>query len=73
MSYDITYMENLKKKVQFSSVQLLSCVRLFPTPWNAARQASLSFTNSQSLLKLMKNGTKEKGTNELVYKTEIMS
>ena len=37
----------------FSSVQLLSHVRLFATPWIAARQASLSITNSQSLLKLM--------------------
>ena len=36
-----------------SSVQSLSCVQLFVTPWTAARQASLSFTNSQSLLKLM--------------------
>ena len=36
-----------------SSVQLLSCVRLFLTPWTAARQASLSITTSQSLLKLM--------------------
>ena len=35
------------------SVQLLSHVRLFVTPWTAARQASLSITNSQSLLKLM--------------------
>ena len=39
--------------VQFSSVQLLSRVRLFVTPWTAARQASLSITNSRSLLKLM--------------------
>ena len=39
--------------VQFSSVQSLSCVRLFVTPWIAARQASLSITSSQSLLKLM--------------------
>ena len=39
--------------VQFSSVQLLSYVRLFVTPWTAARQASLSITNFQSLLKLM--------------------
>ena len=38
--------------VQFSSVQLLSHVRLFATPWTAARQASLSITNSRSLLKL---------------------
>ena len=34
-------------------VQLLSCVQLFPTPWTAARQASLSITNCQSSLKLM--------------------
>ena len=39
--------------VQFCSVQLLSCVRLFATPSIAARQASLSITNSRSLLKLM--------------------
>ena len=39
--------------VQFSSVQSLSCVRLFATPWTAAHQASLSITNSQSLLKFM--------------------
>ena len=38
---------------QFSSVQPLSCVRLFATPWTAKRQPSLSITNSQSLLKLM--------------------
>ena len=37
----------------FSSVQLLSHVRLFATPWTTARQASLSITNSQGLLKLM--------------------
>ena len=39
------------KLLQF--VQSLSCVQLFATPWTAARQASLSITNSQSLLKLM--------------------
>ena len=37
----------------FSSVQSLSHVRLFATPWTAARQASLSITNSWSILKLM--------------------
>ena len=37
---------------QFSSVQSLSRVRLFVTPWIAAHQASLSITNSWSLLKL---------------------
>ena len=35
------------------SVQLLSCVRLFATPWTAACQVFLSITNSRSLLKLM--------------------
>ena len=38
---------------QFSSVQSLSRIQLFATPWIAARQASLSITNSRSLLKLM--------------------
>ena len=37
----------------FSSVQSLSCVWLFVTPWTAVRQGSLYITNSQSLLKLM--------------------
>ena len=37
----------------FSSVQSLSCVQLFATPWIAAHQASLSITNSQSSPKLM--------------------
>ena len=39
--------------LQFSSVQSLSRVRLFATPWTAVHQASLSITNSWSLLKLM--------------------
>ena len=37
----------------YQSVRLLSHVRLFSTPWTAARQASLSITNAWSLLKLM--------------------
>ena len=41
------------KSVQFSSVQPLSHVQLFVTPWTAAHQASLSITNSWSLLKLL--------------------
>ena len=40
-------------EVQLSSVQLLSHVQLFVTPWSAAGQVSLSITNSRSLLKLM--------------------
>ena len=38
---------------KFSSVQSLSCIRLFATPWTAACQASLSITKSHSLLKLI--------------------
>ena len=40
-------------KMHISSVQLLSPVLLFATPWTAAHQASLSITNSWSLIKLM--------------------
>ena len=39
--------------IQFNSVQSLSCVRFFETPWTTARQASLSITNSRSLPKPM--------------------
>ena len=42
-----------EETTQFSSVQSLSHVLLFVIPWTTTRQASLSFTNSQSLLKLM--------------------
>ena len=45
--------ERSYKMIQFSSVQPLSCVLLFATAWIAARQASLSITNSWSLSKLM--------------------
>ena len=38
---------------RFSSVQSLSCFRLFETPWTAAHQAFLSITNSWNLLKLI--------------------
>ena len=44
-------------KIFISSVQSLSRVWLFAFPWTAARQASLSITNSQSLLKLMSIGS----------------
>ena len=43
----------VSSKAQFSSVQSLSHVRLFVTPWTIAHQASLSITNSQSLCKLI--------------------
>ena len=42
----------MRTRFQFSSVQSLSRVRLFATPWIAAHQASLSITNSRSSLKL---------------------
>ena len=44
--------EHLKRRC-LMDVQALSCVQLFATPWTAAHQASLSMTNSWSLLKLM--------------------
>ena len=46
-------MDNHKDLLYAVAVQSLSCVRLFATPWTAAYQASLSFTVSQILLKLM--------------------
>ena len=55
-------LNNNKKKIlsnqslhvsRFSSVQSLSCIQLFVTPWTAAHQASLSITNYQSLPKPM--------------------
>ena len=52
-SYQTTLSLFLPLMLSVQSVQSLSCVRLFATPWTAARQASLSITNSQSLLKLM--------------------
>ena len=53
--YNLKKMQLVKFRINIyiSSVQSLSHVRLFVTPWNAACQASLSITNSQSLFKLM--------------------
>ena len=48
-------MSRTKCSVQFSSVQSLSRVRLFATPWIAARHASLSITSSRSSLTLTSN------------------
>ena len=53
MSVIITDSNNQVVISNISSVHSLSHVRLFVTPWTVARQASLSITNSQSLLKLM--------------------
>ena len=49
----MTLKDELATWVQFSSIQSLSRVQLFVTPWTAACQASLSNINSQSLLKVM--------------------
>ena len=46
-------LEDKLSSILIRSIQSLSCVQLFATPWTAARQASLSNTNSWSLLKLM--------------------
>ena len=46
--YQYTSIRSANEMLQFSSVQLLSCVWLFVTPWTAARQVSLSITNSRS-------------------------
>ena len=48
----IEWDSKIDTSVQFSSVQSLSCVQLFATPWITAHQASLSITNSRSLPKL---------------------
>ena len=53
VSPSFSYREVFLLDYQFSSVQSLSHVQLFVTPWTAAHQASLSITNSQNLLKLM--------------------
>ena len=63
-----------------SSVQLVSRVGLFATPWTAAHQASLSITDARSLLKLMSIESVERfyvgsklGTNERLCETEAGS
>ena len=52
MCFKILSLLSVKIIIQLSSVQLLSHVRLFVTPWTAAHQASLSIINSQSSLRL---------------------
>ena len=52
-TFNVTLINRSVYDLEFSSVQMLSSVWLFGTPWIAARQASLSITNSWSSLKLM--------------------
>ena len=51
--FSLRHLHSNTTSVQFSSIQSLSHVHLFTTPWTAARQDSLSIANSRSLLKLM--------------------
>ena len=51
--YHLSKQRSPKLKYQFSTVQFLSCIQLFVTPWTAACQASLSITNQQKLFRLM--------------------
>ena len=64
-------MSNFERKnvtaIWISSVQLLSHVRLFATPWTAACRASLSITNSQSLLRLMSIESVMPSNNLILY------
>ena len=54
-SFNLIYLMSILYPIDLlsSSVQSVSCIRLFVTPWTAAHQGSLSITKSQSLLKLM--------------------
>ena len=57
---------------QFSSIQSLSPVRLFATPWVAARQTSLSITNSRSFLKLMSIESEMPSTNLILCRPRLL-
>ena len=57
---------------QFSSVQSLSCVRLFATPWTTACQASLSITNSRSSRKLMSIKSMMPSSHLILYRPLIL-
>ena len=58
--------------IQFCSVQSLRHVLLFVTPWTAARQASLSNTNSQSLLKLMSTESVMPSSHLILYHSLLL-
>ena len=63
--------QSVSQSVQ--SVQLLSCVQLFMTPWIAAHQTSLSITNSQSLLKLMSTESVIPSNHLILYRPLLLS
>ena len=60
------------KTHRFGSVQLLSCVRLFATPWTSACQASLSITNSWSLPKLMSTESVMPSNHLILYRLLLL-
>ena len=66
---------NLKLKTQHHlySVQSLSCVRLFVTPWTAACRTSLTITNSWSLLKLMSTKSVRPSNHFILYHPLLLS
>ena len=53
LEFTQTHFHRVRSEEHTSELQSLSCIQLFAIPWTAARQASLSITTSQSLLKLM--------------------
>ena len=59
-------------KCQFSSVQSLSHVRLFGTPWIATRQASLSITNSRSSLRLTSIESVKPSSHLILYRPLLL-
>ena len=63
---------NSHSLLQFSSVQSLSRVQLFMTPWITAHQASLSITNSQSSLKLMSNESMMPSSHLILYHSLLL-
>ena len=60
------------KTIAFSSVQSLSRVHLFATPWTPASQASLSITNSQSFLKLMSTESVMPSNHLILYRPLLL-
>ena len=67
MNLSLSDIKTLQHNHQFSSVQSLSHVWLFATPWTATHQASLSITNSQSLPKLMSIGSVMPSNHLILY------
>ena len=68
----INYLQDICRRI-FSSVQSLSHVRLFATPWTTVRQASLSITNSQSLPKLISIALVMPSNHLILYRGILLS